>query len=53
MDDWIINILMTRLCLWAGNYLGDQATIRDRATKRNALMLGGALIQCEVVKAKS
>lgn len=31
-----------------GNYLGDQATIRDCATTGRAVMYGGGAVECKV-----
>ncbi len=36
-----------------GNHEGDQATIRDCATKGRAVMAGGGAIRCEVEKEKT
>lgn len=33
-----------------GNWAGDQATIRDCATEGHAVMLGGGIVKCEVIK---
>jgi hypothetical protein len=33
-----------------GNYIGDQATIKDCAAKDYAVMMGGGAINCSVVK---
>ena len=33
----------------AGNHGGDQATLRDCATKGRAVMVGGGTIKCEVL----
>ena len=35
-----------------GNYNGDQATLRDCATKGSATMKGGGTIECKVKKEK-
>jgi hypothetical protein len=38
-------------CTLYGNYTGDQLTVRDCATKGEAKMMGGGIIQCSVKKA--
>lgn len=35
-----------------GNHGGDQATLRDCATKGRAVMVGGGTIKCEVLPEK-
>ncbi len=52
--DFIIGTLVTALGLLIGvaigNHQGDQATLRDCATKGEAKMVGGGVIECNVRK---
>jgi hypothetical protein len=45
---WTFILIMITLSV--GNYLGDQATLRDCASTGKAIMRGGGTISCEVVK---
>jgi len=42
-------VLLFLAGLWLGNWMGDQATIRDCATKQFAHMLGGGTITCKII----
>lgn len=49
MKDYVF-ALVFGLCLGGiGNWIGDQATLRDCATRGEAKMAGGGIIQCTVM----
>jgi hypothetical protein len=51
MEIFITAALFLILGLGVGNLQGDQATLRDCATKGKAEMVGGGVIECNVMKA--
>jgi hypothetical protein len=51
-EDMIIAVVAVLFGMFIGNYMGDQATLRDCATKQEAGMLGGGVVACEVRKVK-
>ena len=48
MSDYIMVIVICIGCTGLGNLMGDQATIKDCATKGKASMAGGGTVICEV-----
>jgi hypothetical protein len=50
MADYLIVFTLALGALGLGNLIGDQATIRDCATKGRANMAGGGTVICEVKK---
>lgn len=50
MSNFFMGVVCSIVCLNLGNWLGDQATLRDCATKLEAKMMGGGVIECTVLK---
>ena len=50
MDTLIFLTVALFAGIFLGNHMGDQATLRDCATKNAAQMLGGGTIKCTVKK---
>ena len=50
MSDYFFGICLFLCGVLVGNYEGDQATLRDCATKEEAKMVGGGVLQCTVMK---
>ena len=48
--DTLIFLMVALFAGILGNYMGDQATLRDCATKNAAQMFGGGTIECTVKK---
>lgn len=51
-DNIIVAVFAVIFGLFIGNYMGDQATLRDCATKQQARMVSGGVVSCEVKKEK-
>ena len=49
MSNYFLGICLLLFGIIIGNYEGDQATLRDCATKGEAKMVGGGTIRCNVI----
>lgn len=50
LSETILIALCVVIGIFIGNHQGDQATLRDCATKSEAKMFGGGTIECTVQK---